>query len=189
MQIRIRESFDSNVLLALQILSCIFAWQAFGIPNHWYQALFGFLVSILVFQIPLKSSKSAYSAFILNLIILALSLKLFLGAGIRQPFYWLSFPGVEVFSSGSILSWLPKIAWHSSPLSQVSFDFTKIQAGLLIFIFLGSLLRLQMVVSVLCLLLLFLALPGFFDFNWDWVIPSLVCTTCTFYLQSRTLGS
>jgi len=168
-------------------------YLALGIPQHWYQPLFAFLVLVLGYNRGLWTAHPGawrWPLYLLNFLLLCLLFKLLIGGGESYPFGWMQVPSVgsQTAESGSWLARnLPQLTLKWEGVTGVSdwhFDLTQLQTVLLLATLIGALFQFQPFASMTALVLLVVSVPTYLRFNWSWVIPFVIFAASVLYLQS-----
>lgn len=180
------------LLLGLPALGC--GLLGLGLPQHYYQPLFAFLLLLLAYHRQVcqwLSNPWRWPLAIMNFFLLCLFFKLLLGGGTEYPLGWFKMPTMTPTPPAANEPWyqhlLPgyQLTWQGIPgLSDWFVNLTRIQALLVITTLAGALFRFQPFASIAALALLVLSIPSFLGFSWDWVILFLVLGGSTLYLQS-----
>jgi len=163
-----------------------------GVPQHYYQLLFAFLVLALGYQRGLWLAHPGawrWPLYVLNYLLLCLLFKLMIGGGESYPFSWMQVPSVGS-ATAEEGSWLARnlpqltLKWEGvTGVSDWHFDLTQLQTVLLLATLLGAAFQFQPFASLTAIVLLVVSLPAFLRFNWSWVIPFVVLAATTLYLQ------
>jgi hypothetical protein len=178
----------SALVLSIPALFC--AFKGTGLPNHPYQVILGLLTVLLAYHRnwilwPKKVQYTILSLF--NCALVIFFFKLLIGSGTRSPFYWLKYPYILKEPGGGkwyemIPNW--SLSWEPSRLALWQIDLTIVQMFLLTITIAGALFRFQPFSSLSAILLILVSLPAYTEFNWSWVMPAIILTSITLYLQS-----
>jgi hypothetical protein len=177
----------SPLIFLLGALALFFSWKGYGLPNHYYPLLISLLICACLYHKriwDLPQSKLKWVFPLLNVLLLMMHLKLFLGAGTLHPFAWMKWPNVawvagEKWSIGG-----PQLHWEPSQLALWEVDVTQVQTFLLVAAIVGVAVKFQPFTSWIVLLMVLLAIPTLVIYRWDFVFPSLLLTLVIFYLQA-----
>lgn len=168
----------ATVLCAIAVAT---SYYGFGLPNHPYQIALGVLMMLLCYHrqwLPRPKRPLDFLLAALNVTVLSMQWKLFIGGGWRAPLDWMQYPSIQ---------WLPKfqMQWHDLPGAGWQVDTTRVQCFLLIFTVLGAWLKFQPFASLTALALCLISIPAYVDLRWDWVFPAVVCAMVSFYVQAN----
>lgn len=179
-----------HLSLPLALAAAALLYLGLGIPNHPYQIVLGLLTTALAYHrrwLVLETPAWHRVLPLLNALNLSLLLKLFIGSGVRTPFWWASLPALATKpGEGQWLAAIPSLhlVWNPTDLAGWQLDCTLVQLFLLIVTWLGVLFGLELFASVSLLALVAFSLPAFSSFNWDWVFPALLTSGIAFYTQN-----
>ncbi|HQH26720.1 MAG TPA: hypothetical protein PLP17_04925, partial [Oligoflexia bacterium] len=163
-----------------------------GLPNHYYQVVLAALTIALGYHRGWFAACAGGARWILGLLnvcVLSLLFKLVIGGGVRNPFFWISYPVIVKSPPAEKTGLLPampdlQIGWEPTTLAQWSFDLTIVQTFLLLITLVGALFEFQPFISFTAFLLVVVSLPALVSFEWSWVFPAIVCAAVGLYLQS-----
>jgi hypothetical protein len=175
--------------------AAVTGYLGLGTPQHYYQGLFSILIVLLLYHRQLLRLASGYwkwPQILLNVVILCLLLKLFIGGGLSHPFDWFKLPAIAKVMPSGEQSWysgvLPTytIQWQAVlAITDWSIDITKIQTFVLLAIFAGILFHFEPFTSLAVFALLILSLPAYLRYDWDWVVPFIILCGVSIYFQAR----
>ena len=175
------DSTAENLLeFVLALAAMAFCLYGIGLPNHYYQCLFGILaVSCLYHKgtFPVPNNFTEWILLLLNIFISSMLLKIIIGGGEPRPFSWLSYPIIE----GGITSF--KISWQETHVARWELPLTVIQSFFFIVTMFAGLIGLTFLSSLTSFFLIVLAVPTLIDFNWTFAMPGLIAAFTCFYLQ------
>ena len=180
-------AFAASIVVGISIVTAILG---LGTPNHLYQIVLAALsVAVLYHREVLAKPKGLllYLLAFLNSAVLAILFKLFIGSGVRHPFFFIKYPDIKVSKAedSGVLDVIPEmgITWEPSSAALWSIDLTIVQSFLLIITIIGGAVEFQPFVSLTAFLLVFVSIPALVGFNWDLVFPSMIIAAVGFYLQ------
>ena len=185
-----REYFWSACgLLSLGIFC---GFMGLGAPNHFYQiVLAGLTIALCYHRGWLIQPQLWYEWGLSVLSVLSLSViyKLFIGGGVRYPFFWAMYPTLSSGKAEEQGSWakvVPDLSldWLPSAAAQWPLDLTIIQTFLLLITLIGAFFSFQPFVSLTALLLIVISLPSLVGFSWSWVFPAMILISIGLYLQA-----
>ena len=181
------------------IAAAVTGYLGIGIPQHYYQGLFSILIVLFGYHRGLlrrMRGKWKWPQILLNVLILCLLLKLFIGGGVSRPFDWFKLPAITKVTPLGVQPWYSAVVpnytilWQALPaITDWSVDVTKIQTFLLLAIFAGALFRFEPFTSLAVFTLLIISLPAFLRYDWDWVVPFIILCGVSIYLQTRVYAS
>lgn len=183
--------FPSVVSLPLSIVACAACFWGLGTPNHPYQVVVAFSVLAVAYHrrlLPLETTAQGYLLALVNAFNLSMLSKLVIGGGVRTPLAWLKYPSLSASADPSWLQILPKfmLQWQASPMAHWQVDLTQIQSFLLAVTAVAGAMKFQPFASLTALLLLLFSIPGYADFRWDWLLPSIAVSAASFYVQAHS---
>jgi hypothetical protein len=175
--------------LVIGVIALYLSWKGLGVPNHVYQAYLALLVvGVAYHRRWIKRPRHWYEMLLVltNVFLLCILLKLFIGSGSISPLAWFKYPHLITEPQQKWIQVLPSLGvqWEATPWSNWEIDLTKLQTFLLFLTLLGGMIRFQPFASFTALALLFLSLPAFGRFEWEFVFPALVTSFVHFYLQT-----
>ena len=179
---KIDSKLENVVEFVLAVLALALCFYGFGLPNHFYQYMFGFLIVLSLYHkatFPMPSDLSEWILLVLNILIASMLLKLAIGGGQPRPFSWFAYPILE----GGVTSF--KVTWQQAALSNWEIPLTVIQSFFLVITLFGSLIGFTLLSGLTSFILCILAVPALIDFNWTWAMPGMVAALTCFYLQSE----
>ena len=167
-------------------------FMGLGAPNHVYQVvLAGLTIALCYHRSWLVKPQLWYEWGLSALSVLALSViyKLFIGGGLRHPFFWAMYPTLSTGKNGEQSTWskvVPDLSldWLPSAAAEWSLDLTIIQTFLLLITLIGAFFSFQPFVSLTALLLIIISLPALLGFSWSWVFPAMILISIGLYLQA-----
>jgi len=176
---------DSSIEDAIELTAALaalgFCYYGFGLPNHYYQYVFGILIiSTLYHRQSFPHPRFWYDWFlaIVNVFVLSMLLKLVIGGGEPKPFYWASYPVIE----GGITSF--KVTWQQTDVAMWALPLTVIQTFFLVLTLFGSLIGFELFCGLTSFVLVLLSLPALMSFDWTWGLPGMIAALFCFYLQA-----
>ena len=179
---KVDSKLENAVEFALALLALALCFYGFGLPNHFYQYMFGFLIVLSLYHkstFPMPSDISEWVLLILNILIASMLLKLAIGGGQPKPFSWFAYPTLE----GGVTSF--KVTWQQAALSNWEIPLTVIQSFFLVITLFGGLIGFSLLSGLTSFILCLLAVPALIDFDWTWAMPGMVAALTCFYLQSE----
>ena len=180
-QTKVDSTYENIVEFVTACVALAFCYLGFGLPNHYYQYLFGFLIILSLYhknKFPFPKHWSEYVLAIINILLLSVLLKILVGGGEPKPLSWVAYPTIE----GGITSF--KLAWQPIELSNWELPLTVIQSFFLIVTLFGSLIGFTLLSGLSSFILTILAIPALVDFNWAYAMPGMIAALTTFYLQA-----
>jgi hypothetical protein len=177
------DSRSENILeFTLALVALGFSYYGIGLPNHYYQYLFGLLLIVCLYHkgaFPMPKDLSEWILVVLNILIASILLKLVIGGGEPRPFSWLSYPTLE----GGVTSF--KLSWQETNAAKWELPLTVIQSFFLVVTMFGSLIGLSFLSGMTSFVLVLLAVPALIDFNWTYAMPGMIAALACFYLQGE----
>lgn len=179
---KVDSNLENVIEFSLAIVALLTALYGFGLPNHYYQYLFGILIILCMYHksiFPMPQHWTEWVLIVLNILIASMLLKLLIGGGEPRPFSWLAYPTLE----GGVTSF--KLSWQETAAAQWELPLTVIQSFFLIVTLFGVLIGFDLLSGLTSFILAILALPALVDFNWTWAMPAMIASLACFYLQSE----
>lgn len=171
---------------------CVLGLLGAGAPNHYYQVLFSLLCVALGYHRGwfLYTSRVISNVLaLMNVLLLSVFLKIFLGAGSVQPFAWIRVPSISTATEESS-KFMPDFSlnWQAVSAAELSIDLTVVQSFLLLVSLAGGLFGFQPFASFAAFALVIISVPTLLIVEWNLVLLSLVVGILGMYLQSGTPG-
>lgn len=190
-EVRLKPGMFPWALLSL-LTAVLLGYWGLGLPNHFYQFVLALLFVALCYHrewLALPAKAYEWSLSLLNVAVMTLLFKLFIGGGKRFPMSWLYYPNITKNPPSDESAWIPSVsdlqlAWEPSLLAQWSIDLTVVQTFLLLITLVGALVEFQPFISLTALLLVLVSIPALVSFDWPWVFPAIIAATIGLYLQS-----
>lgn len=179
-EVKVDSTYENIVEFVTASIALILCYLGFGLPNHYYQYLFGFLIILSLYhknKFPLPKHWSEYVLVVVNILVISLLLKILIGGGEPKPLSWLAYPTLE----GGVTSF--KLAWQPVEIAGWELPLTVIQSFFLIVTLFGALIGFSLLSGLTSFILCLLAVPALVDFNWTYAMPGMVAALTTFYLQ------
>lgn len=177
------DSKTENVIeFVLALFALGFSYYGIGLPNHYYQYLFGILLILCLYHkgaFPMPTHYTEWILVILNILIASMLLKLVIGGGEPRPFSWLSYPTIE----GGVTSF--KLTWQETSAAKWELPLTVIQSFFLVITMFGALIGFTFLSGMTSFVLVILAVPALIDFNWAFAMPGMIAALACFYLQGE----
>ena len=177
------DSKSENIIeFSLALIALGLCYLGIGIPNHYYQYLFGVLVIFSLYHrgaFPAPVYFTEWILLVLNILIASMLLKIIIGGGEPRPFSWLSYPTLE----GGITSF--KLSWQETNAAKWELPLTVIQSFFLIVTMFGGLIGFTFLSGLTSFVLVILAVPALIDFNWAFAMPGMMAAFACFYLQGE----
>jgi len=181
-QSKVDSIYEDTIEFVSALIALALCYLGFGLPNHYYQYLFGFLVVLSLYhknKFPFPKHWTEYILVIINILLLSVLLKILIGGGEPKPLSWVAYPTIE----GGITSF--KLAWQPIEISNWELPLTVIQSFFLIVTLFGALIGFSLLSGLTSFILCLLAVPALVDFNWTYAMPGMVAALTTFYLQGE----
>ncbi len=190
-EVRLKPGMFPWALLAL-VSAVVLGYFGLGMPNHLYQFVLAVLFVALCYHrewLALPGRAYEWSLSVLNVAVLTLLFKLFIGGGKRFPMSWLYYPNITKNAPTDDSSWIPSVAdlqlaWEPSLLAEWSIDLTIVQTFLLVITLVGALVEFQPFISLTAFLLVVVSIPALVSFDWPYVFPAIIAGIIGLYLQS-----
>ena len=177
------DSKSENIIeFALALFALGLCCYGIGLPNHYYQYIFGILLILCLYHkgaFPMPIHFSEWILMLLNILIASMLLKLVIGGGEPRPFSWLSYPTLE----GGVTSF--KLTWQETSAAKWELPLTVIQSFFLIITMFGALIEFTFLSGMTSFVLVILAVPALIDFNWAFAMPGMIAALACFYLQGE----
>lgn len=173
---------ENVIEFTLSVIALVCCFYGFGLPNHYYQYLFGLLLVLCLYHknaFPMPSHWSEWMLIVINILVVSMLLKIIIGGGQPRPFAWLAYPTLE----GGVTSF--KLSWQETSAAHWELPLTVIQSFFFIVTLFGALIGFELLSGLTSFILAILAVPSLIDFNWTWAMPAMIATLACFYLQSE----
>jgi len=179
---KIDSNIENGLEFILAVLALGFSYYGFGLPNHYYQYLFGSLIVLSLYHkgaFPMPKNLPEWVLMLINVLVVSILLKLVIGGGEPRPFSWLSYPTIE----GGVTSF--KLNWQETNAAKWELPLTDIQSFFLIVTMFGAMIGFSFLSGMTSFVLIILAVPSLIDFNWALAMPGMIAALACFYLQGR----